>query len=60
MQVTATGVGHYNRIAVTPVTGSIGAEVEQVDLRDLDDEIITELHDAWMEHKVLFFSRPGT
>jgi taurine dioxygenase len=55
MRITATGVACYNRISVTPVTGSIGAEVEQVDLRDLDDEIIAELHDAWMEHKVLFF-----
>ena len=37
------------------MTGSIGAEVDQVDLRDLDDEIISEIHDAWMKHKVLFF-----
>ena len=55
MRVTATDVACYNRISVTPVTGSIGAEVENVDLREIDDEIITELHDAWMDHKVLFF-----
>ena len=24
-------------------------------MRELDDEIITELHQAWMDHKVLFF-----
>lgn len=55
MKVMATDVGEYNRIQVTPLTGSIGAEVTNVDLRDFDDEIITELHDAWMAHKVLFF-----
>ena len=55
MRITATEVASYNRISVTPMTGSIGAEVDQVDLRDLDDEIISEIHDAWMKHKVLFF-----
>ena len=55
MRVTATEGASYNRISVTPVTGSIGADVEQVDLRDFDDELIAELHDAWMRHKVLFF-----
>ena len=55
MRVEATKVGDYNRIRVRPVTGSIGAEIDQVDLRDLDDETVAELHDAWMRHKVLFF-----
>ena len=55
MRVTATEGAYYNRISVTPTTGSIGADVEQVDLRDFDDELIAELHDAWMRHKVLFF-----
>ena len=26
-----------------------------IQLRDLDDEVEAELHDAWLEHKVLFF-----
>ncbi len=55
MRVEATEVGEYNRIRVEPVTGSIGAEVSNVDLREIDDELITEIHDAWMNHKVLFF-----
>jgi taurine dioxygenase len=55
MQMKATGVGDYNRISVSPVTGTIGAEVGRADLRDLDDETLAEINDAWMAHKVLFF-----
>ena len=55
MRVAATAVGDYDRIRVEPVTGSIGAEIGGVDLRELDDELIAELDDAWMAHKVLFF-----
>jgi taurine dioxygenase len=55
MRVDAVTPGDYNRIRVSPVTGSIGAEVSEVDLRDLDDEIIAEIQDAWLAHKVLFF-----
>ena len=45
----------YNRIRVEPLTGAIGAEVQGVDLRDIDDETFGEIHDAWMQWKVLFF-----
>ena len=38
-----------------PVTGSIGAEVSGVDLREVDETLQGELHRAWMNHKVLFF-----
>jgi taurine dioxygenase len=55
MRVETTGVGDYNRIRVEPLTGSIGAEIGNVDLRDFDDETIAEIQDAWIAHKVLFF-----
>lgn len=55
MKIDATPVKEYNRIKVEPVTGTIGAEVRGVDLRLIDDEIIAELNDAWLVHKVLFF-----
>ncbi len=55
MRVEATAVADYNRIRVEPLTGSIGAEISGVDLRDFDDEIIAELSQAWLDHKVLFF-----
>ena len=55
MRVDAVEVADYDRIRVTPVTGSIGAEVGGVDLREIDEDLIAELHHAWMAHKVLFF-----
>jgi taurine dioxygenase len=55
MRVEATSVGQYNRIRVEPLTGAIGAEVAEVDLRLVDEEILAELKDAWLAHKVLFF-----
>lgn len=55
MRINAVQPKDYDRIRVEPLTGSIGAEIANVDLRDLDDQLIAELHDAWMSHKVLFF-----
>ena len=45
----------YARIEVRPLTRHIGAEVSGVDLSRLDDETFAEIHDAWMQHVVLFF-----
>ena len=46
----------YNTIRVTPVTPNIGGLVEGIDLtRPLDAPVVEDLHDALMEHQVLFF-----
>lgn len=55
MRIAATAIGDYDRFTVRPLTGSIGAEIFDVDLRDIDDDLIAELRRAWMDHKVLFF-----
>ncbi len=55
MRVDSVVAKEYNRITVAPLTGSIGAEIRGVDLRDADDEVIAEIQDAWLQHKVLFF-----
>ena len=55
MRVNARVPQEYNRINLEPISGALGAIVHGVDMRELDDEIITELHQAWMDHKVLFF-----
>ena len=48
-------MGH-NTIRVTPVTPNIGGLVEGIDLtRPLDAPVVDDLHEALMEHQVLFF-----
>ena len=41
-------------VAVTPVAGSLGAEVDGLPLRDLSDEGFAVLHQALLDHQVLF------
>ncbi|MEM7017118.1 MAG: TauD/TfdA family dioxygenase [Pseudomonadota bacterium] len=55
MRIEATAVEDYNHIRVEPLTGTIGAEVSGVDLRDFNESIIEEIQHAWLAHKVLFF-----
>ena len=43
------------KINVTAVAAALGAEITGVDLAELDDETFAEIHDAWLEHQVLFF-----
>ena len=45
----------YGRFTVAPYTPHLGADVVGVDIGDVDDELITLVHDAWMDWKVLFF-----
>ena len=42
-------------IEVKPIAGALGAEISGVDLREIDDETFAEIHDAWLEHLVVFF-----
>ncbi len=44
-----------SKINVTAVAAALGAEITGVDLAELDDETFAEIHDAWLEHQVLFF-----
>ena len=46
----------YETIEITPMTPRIGAEVSGIDLTEsLGNQQFQELHDALMEHSVLFF-----
>lgn len=44
----------YSHIRVTPTTGAIGADVENLDLTRLSDEGFAELRQALLAHKVIF------
>ena len=45
----------YQHIAVEPLTPTIGAVVSEATIADANDATLAEIHDAWMEHCVLFF-----
>jgi taurine dioxygenase len=46
----------YQTISVRPVSGAVGAVVEGVDLsRDLDNATASDLHQALLDHCVIFF-----
>lgn len=46
-----------NEISVTRLTGALGAEIEGLELRDLDAEAVARIESLLYEHQVLFF--PG-
>jgi taurine dioxygenase len=52
-------VGTYRRITVSPIAGSLGAEIGGVDLASIDDETIAEIRRAWLDHLVVFFHDQG-
>src|SRR3546814_11766125 len=46
----------YERIVVNPIAGSLGAEIEAIDLsQGLDNQTQDEIHRALLEHHVIFF-----
>ena len=46
----------YRTITVTPISGSLGAEIGGVDLADdVDDDVVAEIRQAWLAHLVVFF-----
>lgn len=47
--------GHLAVIQLTPASGSVGAFVDRVDLRSVDDGQRAKLVDAWHRYGVLFF-----
>ena len=45
----------FNRIKIEPLSATIGAEVQGVDLTKLDDATFDQIHEAFLRHQVLFF-----
>ena len=46
----------FTHIKVDASVGAVGAEVTGVDLsQPLHQEIVGEIHTAWLEHHILFF-----
>src|SRR5258706_735517 len=46
---------NYRHIEVRPMAGALGAEVVGVDMaRELDDEVVGEVRQAFLDHLVIF------
>ncbi|MGE3507356.1 MAG: TauD/TfdA dioxygenase family protein [Vicinamibacterales bacterium] len=43
------------RLSVRPTGAALGAEIDGVDLRVLDDRLFRDVHRAWLAHQVLIF-----
>ncbi len=47
---------NFQYLDVRPIAGALGAELHGVDLsQDLDDDVIVEVRQAWLDHLVVFF-----
>jgi alpha-ketoglutarate-dependent taurine dioxygenase len=44
-----------NPLDIRPIAGAIGAEIVNVDLRELDNSLAAIIRDAWLRHCVIFF-----
>lgn len=45
----------YKNITVKPIAGSLGAEILDVDLKNLTEETFNEIYSAFVDHQVIFF-----
>lgn len=45
----------YQHIEVRPISGALGAEIHNVDLAELNDDIFGEIFTAFLENQVIFF-----
>ncbi len=59
MSVTELPASQYRTITVSPIAGSLGAEIHgggaPLDLATASDETIAEIRQAWLSHLVVFF-----
>jgi taurine dioxygenase len=48
-------IGSRSRIAVIPTRAALGAEIQKVDLRTIDEDDFAAIYRAWLDHSVLLF-----
>jgi len=44
-----------NTVEVQPIAGALGAEIHGVDVTDMSDDEFADVHEAWLDHCVIFF-----
>src|SRR5690606_34845380 len=55
--MSATTIDHASavQLRVRPLSGAIGAVVEDLDVRHVDDATVAAIRQVWLSHKVVFF-----
>jgi taurine dioxygenase len=54
--MASTPLSTAEQLTVTPIAGTIGAEIGGVDLSvDLDDSVVARIREIWLQHGVVFF-----
>jgi taurine dioxygenase len=51
----SSGTTRRSRMTVVPARHAFGAEIEDVDLRTIDDDDFSSIYRAWLDHSVLLF-----
>jgi taurine dioxygenase len=51
----SSGTTRRSRMTVVPARHAFGAEIEDVDLRTINDEDFSRIYRAWLDHSVLLF-----
>ena len=55
MPSESSGTTRRSRMTVVPARHAFGAEIEDVDLRTIDDDDFSSIYRAWLDHSVLLF-----
>ena len=56
MLTTSSIKTEYNNIIVSPIAGSLGAEIQNINLsQKVSDEIMSEIYQALLDYQVIFF-----
>ena len=57
--MTAASIAHRSgqqaKFEVVPTNAALGAEIQGIDLKRLDDTVFEQIHEAWLDHVLLVF-----
>ena len=57
--MTAASIAHRSgqqaKFEVVPTDAALGAEIQGIDLKRLDEAMFEQIHEAWLDHVLLVF-----
>src|ERR1700676_4802203 len=55
MMTESSGTPRRSRVTAIPTRKALAAEIQDIDLRTIDDDDVSSIYQAWLEHLVLLF-----